>query len=75
MTFRGCFPLFSKMRQIFSGSLLLMGKTNLDETHIFKISIKIDSFDVNIGINIPFLEFRLLLSRVAPYYSSLPRTI
>ena len=22
-----------------------------------------------------FLEFRLLLSRVAPYYSSLPRTV
>ena len=75
MTFRGCFPLFSKMRQIFSGSYLLMGITDLDETCIFKISIKNRSFDVTIGIKIPFFEFRLLLSRVAPYYNLLPRTV
>ena len=52
-----------------------MGKTKLDEIYTFKISIKMQSFDVDIGIKLPFLEFRLLFSRVAPYYSSLPRTI
>ena len=31
-----------------------MGKTKLDETYIFKISIKIRFFDVTIGIKIPF---------------------
>ena len=69
MNFRGCFSLFSKIRQIFAGSLLLMGKTKLDETYIFKISIKMrfNAFH--------FLEFWLLLSRVAPYYCSLPRTV
>jgi hypothetical protein len=41
MTFSGCFFLFSKIRQIFSGSLPLMGKTKLNETYIFGISIKI----------------------------------
>ena len=72
MTFKGCFPLFSKIRQIFSGS---SGKIKLDETCIFKLALKCNSFDVVIGIKIPFLEFRLLLSRFAPYYSSLPRTV
>ena len=52
-----------------------MGKTKFDETYIFKISIKCDSFGVAIDIKIQFLEFWLLLSRVAPYYSSLPRTV
>jgi len=37
-----------------------MGKTKLDETSIFKISIKCDSFDVAIGIKIPF--FRVLVT-------------
>ena len=36
-----------------------MGKTKLDETYIFKISI-CDSFDVGIGIKIPF--FRVLVT-------------
>ena len=40
-----------------------------------KSALKRDFFDVTIDIKIPFLEFRLLLSRVAPYYSSLPRTV
>ena len=41
-----------------------------------KSALKCDSFDVTIGIKIQdFLEFWLLLSRVAPYYSSLPRTV
>ena len=41
-----------------------------------KSALKCDSFDVAIDIKIPFfLEFWLLLSRVAPYYSSLPRTV
>ena len=31
-----------------------MGKTNLDETNIFKSTLKCDSFDVTIGIKIPF---------------------
>ena len=39
-----------------------------------KSALKYDSFDVTIGINF-FLEFRLLLSRVAPYYSSLTRIV
>jgi len=55
MTFRGCFPLFSKIRQIFSGKLL-MSKTKLDETYIFKISIKLIFFNVTIGIKIPFFR-------------------
>ena len=29
-------------------------------------ALKCDSFDITIGIKILFLEFRLLLSRVAP---------
>ena len=39
------------------------------------IYLKYDSFGVTIGIKLHFLEFILLLSRVAPYYSSLPRTV
>ena len=38
--FRRYFRLFLKIRQIFPGSELLMGKTKLDETYIFKINIK-----------------------------------
>ena len=34
-----------------------------------KSELKCDSFDVAIGIKIPFFWFWLLLSRVAPYYS------
>ena len=41
----------------------------------FKSALKYDSFDVGIGITIPFLEFWLLLSRIAPYYSLLPRIV
>ena len=37
-----------------------MDKTKLDETYIFKISIKCDSFDVAIGTKIPF--FRVLVA-------------
>ena len=37
-----------------------MGKTKLDETYIFKNALKFDSFDVGIGINIPF--FRVLVT-------------
>ena len=37
-----------------------------------KSAFKCNSFDVTIGIKILFLEFRLLLSRITPYYSSLP---
>ena len=33
-----------------------MGMTKLDETYIFKIIRKSDSFDVYIGIEIPFFE-------------------
>ena len=40
-----------------------------------KSALKYNSFDVAIGIKIPFLDFWLLLSQVAPYYSSLPRTV
>ena len=37
-----------------------MGKTKLDETHILKLALKCDSFDVAIGIKIPF--FRVLVT-------------
>ena len=37
-----------------------MGKTKLDETYIFKISIKSDSFDAATGIKIPF--FRVVVT-------------
>ena len=40
-----------------------------------KSALKRDSFYVIIGIKFNFLEFQLFLSRVAPYYSSLPRTV
>ena len=33
-----------------------MGRTKLDETYIFKISIKSNSFDISIGIEIPFFR-------------------
>ena len=33
-----------------------MGKTKLDETYILKPALKCDSFDVAIGIKIPFLR-------------------
>ena len=44
-----------------------MSKTKFDETFVFKISIKPNSFNIYVGIKIRFLDFRLLLSRVAPY--------
>ena len=44
-----------------------MSKIKLNETYIFEISIKIDSFGVSMSIKILFLKFRLLLHRVAPY--------
>ena len=31
-----------------------MGKIKLDGTYIFEISVKSDSFDVSLGIKIPF---------------------
>ena len=40
-----------------------------------KSALKCDSFDVAIDIKFNFLEFWSLLSRIAPYYSSLPRTV
>ena len=53
-----------------------MSKTKLDRTYPIKI-IKCHSFYVTFGIKIrvSFFEFRLLLSLVALYYSSLPRTV
>ena len=53
-----------------------MGKSKLDETYKFEISIKMQFFWCSYCYKISvFLEFGLLLSRVAPYYSSLPRTV
>ena len=49
-----------------------MGKIKFDETYIFNIRL---TFDVTIGIKISLSKFSLLLSRVALYYSSLPRTV
>ena len=33
-----------------------MGKTNLDETYMFKIGIKYNSFDLTNGVKIPFFR-------------------
>ena len=53
-----------------------MSKTKFDETYIFKISIRNPILLAYLLVsNFRFLEFRLLLTRVAPYYSSLPRTV
>ena len=53
-----------------------MGIIDLDETYIFKISIKMQFFWCSLFVSkFPFLEFRLLLSRVTPYYSSFHRTV
>ena len=46
-----------------------MVKTKLDKTYMFKISIKIWTFSYIYIYPIPFLEFQLLLSRVAPYFT------
>ena len=46
-----------------------MGKTKPDETHIFTISIKMQFFDVNIGIKIPF--FRVSVIIIGYYYHEL----
>ena len=54
MTLKVCFSLFSKIGQIFSGLQLLMCKSKLNETYIFKISIKMQFFDVIILIKILF---------------------
>ena len=40
-----------------------------------KSGLKCDSLHATISIKLRFLQFRLLLSRVAPYYSSLPQTL
>ena len=45
-----------------------MGITDLNETYIFKISIKMRFFDVTIGIKIPF--FRILVT-IEPGHSLL----
>ena len=45
-----------------------MDKDKLDEIYIFKISIKIQFFDVTIGIKIPF--FRVLVT-IEPGHSLL----
>ena len=53
-----------------------MSKTKFDEIYIYKISIKIQFFwCIYQYQNSSFFLFRLLLSRVAPYYSSLTRTV
>jgi len=55
-----------------------MGKTKFDETYIFKISIKMRFFWCSFWYQnflVHFLGFWLLLSRVAPYYSSLPQIV
>ena len=43
-----------------------MGKAKLEETYIFKISMKIRFIYVYIGIKFRLLEYWLLLSRVTP---------
>ena len=52
-----------------------MTKTKFDETYIFKISMKIWFFYVCFSIKIPFFRVSFTIERVAPYYSSLPRTV
>ena len=50
MTFRGFFTLFTKIRQVFTGTLLLMTLIYLKSTQ------KSNSCDVPIGIKIPFIR-------------------
>ena len=38
-----------------------MSRTKLDETYIFKISIKFNSFDVSNGIKVPFSRFSVAI--------------
>jgi hypothetical protein len=46
----------------------MMGKSKLDETYIFEISIKYDSFDVSIGIKIPFFRVSVIIEPVRPLF-------
>ena len=80
------FSYFSYWAGSFPGYFLKYGKfsqarkfwwirLNLMKLIHLKSKLKCDCFDVTIGIKFPFLEFWLLLSRVAPYYSSLPLTV
>ena len=53
-----------------------MGNTKLGETYILKISLKKFILLMYLLVSkFRFLEFRLLLSRVAPYYSLLPQSV
>jgi len=52
-----------------------MTKPKFDETYAFKISMKIGFFWYIFSIKIPFFRVLFTIGRVAPYYSSLPRTV
>ena len=49
-----------------------MDKTNLDETYIFKSALKCDSFDLTIGIKIPFSRVSVTID---PGHYLLPRIV
>jgi hypothetical protein len=46
-----------------------MGITKLDETYIFKIIIKPNSFDASIGIKIPFFTVSVTIQTGRSYYT------
>ena len=73
---RGVFPYFLKLRKFSQARNFWWVILNLMKLIYLKSALKCDSFDVAICTKIPFFfYFWLLLSRVAPYYSSLPRTV
>ena len=77
MTFRGCFPLFSKNEANFLRLVTFDGYNNwswwnlyIENKHynaILLMQLLVSKFH--------FLEFWLLLSLVTPYYTSLPWTV
>ena len=68
-------PIFYSKANFFQARNFWWVRLNLIKFIYLKSTLKCDSFDVTSDIKIPFLEFQLLLSRVSPYYSSLPRTV
>ena len=60
MTFRGCLPLFSKMSKFSQARNFWWVKLILMKLIYLNLALKSDSFDVTIGIEIPF--FRILFT-------------
>ena len=52
-----------------------MGKTKLDETYIFKISMKMQLFNVTIGIKFPFFIVSVTIEPGRSLLQFVPRTV